>query len=272
MFTDAIETASRYTFPVIISNHFLDGEISSSLGAFVIINEEGWFITAAHIVKQTLLHQQHVREYNEFKEGKRPTENPKWITRHSLWYGADYHRVNLYHIFDQNDLAIGKLNNFDPSFVKEYPKFIDPKLVKPGRSLCKLGYPFYDIKATFKDNVFRYDPKLFPIPRFPYDGMLTRIVSGGFAGEEQREILWLETSSPGLRGQSGGPIFDNKGRIWALQSMTRHIPLGFSPKIKKNGQEIEENQFINLGWGVHVKSILDFLDTHGIKYYTDRYV
>ena len=267
MFVNAIEKAAAFTFPLIISNRLQDGTVTSNLGSFVIINEEGWFITAGHIVQETYIHQQHLNEYNNYKQGGKVTLNPKWILNHSLWFGADHHRVAQFYVFPDNDLAIGKIENYDPLFVSAYPKFIQADQIKSGRSLCKLGFPFYDINATFENNTFRYDSKLFPIPRFPYEGMMTRVISGG--AKENREILWIETSSPGLRGQSGGPIFDMNGNIWALQSMTRHIPLGFSPKIIKDNKEIEENQFINLSWGVHVKSILSFLDEHKVKYYLD---
>lgn len=270
MFVEAIEKAAQFTFPLIISNRHQDGTVSSSLGSFVIINEEGWFITAAHIVQQTHTHQTHLNEYNDYVKGNSMVINPKWILNHSLWFGADHHRVNQFQVMPDNDLAIGKIENYNPEFTKKYPRFIHPDLIKVGKSLCKLGFPFYDIQATFTNNTFQYNPNLFPIPRFPYEGMLTRIISGGKKMPESPEILWLETSSPGLRGQSGGPIFDTNGTIWALQSMTRHVPLGFSPTINKNGVNIEENQFINLGWGVHVKVILELLDKNNVKYYLDE--
>jgi hypothetical protein len=38
-----------------------------------------------------------------------------------------------------------------------------------------------------------------------------------------------------------------------------HLPLGFSPKVKKGREEIEENQFLNAGWGVHVEKIREVL-------------
>jgi len=81
----------------------------------------------------------------------------------------------------------------------------------------------------------------------------------------------LETSTPGLRGQSGGPIFDTKGTIWALQSRTSHFPLGFSPKVKKDGKDIEENQFLNVGWGVHAELIAAFLKDNGVDYRLSDY-
>lgn len=80
---------------------------------------------------------------------------------------------------------------------------------------------------------FIYDQSIFPIPMFPIDGIMTRNIISGKSQDGIFEFKWLETSSPGLRGQSGGPTFDKDGNIWALQSQTRHLPLGFSPKIKK---------------------------------------
>lgn len=295
MFVEAIEKASAFTFPLIISNQYQDGSISSSLASFIILNEEGWLLTAAHTIQDTSLHPAHLKEYHEYIQGEATVLNPKWILNHSLWFGADHHRVHTFHVWPENDLAIGKIEHFNPGLVREYPVFISPDAVKSGRSLCKLGFPFYDIQAVFTENTFRYDPGLFPIPRFPYEGILTRIISGaagvpgagvpgagvpgaGVAGAAHpgsgpvqphplQEALWIETSSPGLRGQSGGPVFDTAGRVWGIQSMTRHLPLGFSPSIKKNGVTVEENQFINLGWCAHVQAILNFLDQHGIKYY-----
>lgn len=267
MFVQAIEKASAFTFPLIISNKYQDGSVSSSLGAFIILNEEGWLLTAAHIVQELSLHQAHLKEYHEYIQGEATVLNPRWILNHSLWFGADHHRVHQFFVLPDNDLAIGKIENFDPGSVREYPRFISPDAVKTGRSLCKLGFPFYDIQATFSENAFRYDPGLFPIPRFPYEGMATRIISGGIRPGTSDEILWLETSSPGLRGQSGGPVFDTAGRVWGIQSMTQHLPLGFSPSIQKNGVTVEENQFINLGWCAHVKAVLSFLDQHGVNYY-----
>ena len=273
MFSDAYKLASKYTFPVLISSKLMDGTLESGVGAFVIINEEGWFMTAAHVLSGMLAHQQHVVQYQEFIKQKTNTSvspNPTWILQHSVWFGADHHKVNSFHILQDNDLAIGKIENYNPDFVKQYPKFINSSRISPGTSLCKLGFPFYDVKVSYNENMrsFIYDQSIFPIPMFPIDGIMTRNIISGKSQDGIFEFKWLETSSPGLRGQSGGPTFDKDGNIWALQSQTRHLPLGFSPKIKKDEIEIEENQFLNVGWGVHVETILKFLDFHKVKYYS----
>lgn len=109
-------------------------------------------------------------------------------------------------------------------------------------------------------------PGTLPIPLFPMEGIYTREVVAGKSKDGKYDIKFIETSSPGLRGQSGGPIFDTEGSIWALQSHTSHLPLGFSPKINKNGKEVEENQFLNVGRGVHIELIVNFLRENVIKH------
>ncbi len=89
---------------------------------------------------------------------------------------------------------------------------------------------------------------------------MTRIRSGGRTPDGAPELSYLETSTPGLRGQSGGPIFDVEGRLCAIQVHTVHYPLGFSPVVEQGGRQLEEHQFLNVGVGVHADTILAFLD------------
>jgi hypothetical protein len=42
--------------------------------------------------------------------------------------------------------------------------------------------------------------------------------------------------------------------------------LGFSPKIKISGKEIDENQSINVGLGVHAGTIIPFLESNDIEF------
>ncbi len=275
MFAEAFKLASNYTLPLLVSSRFYDGTVESGIGSFVIINKEGWIITAAHILQGIQTHQQDSISLNTYKNSKTSNiiqkPNPKWLINHSLWFGADHHVIKQFHILFDNDLAIGKIENFNPSQIKNYPVFKNQHSIEPGTSLCKLGFPFYDVKASFDEtqNSFRFDPSIFPIPFFPIDGIMTRNIISGKSPDGIYEFKWLETSSPGLKGQSGGPTFDKDGKIWAIQSQTRHLPLGFSPKIHNGEKEIEENQFLNVGWGIHVENILKFLDSHNVSYQVD---
>ena len=97
------------------------------------------------------------------------------------------------------------------------------------------------------------------MPRFPIDGIFTRNIIAGKSKDNKFDIKFLETSSPGLKGQSGGATFDINGNLWAIQSRTQHLDLGFSPKVKKGKREVEENQFLNVGWGIHIDTIIKFL-------------
>ena len=45
-----------------------------------------------------------------------------------------------------------------------------------------------------------------------------------------------------------------------------HLSLGFEPKIMKQGKEVTEIQFLNVGLGVHVESVLQFLDSYKVEY------
>ncbi len=287
MFSKAYEIASTYTQPVLVSSRLFNGEIKNNLGSFVIINDEGWVITVAHILDSLITFNQNNKEVQEytakltqiekdsnlnkkekFKKIQKLNSNPAWVVNSSHWWGHDSHRIKNFHILKENDIAIGKIENYNPAFCNNYPIFKNPKDLKYGTSLCKLGYPFYDVKSTFNEqtNSFTFDSSIFPIPRFPIDGIFTRNIVAGKSLNNKFDIKYIETSTPGLRGQSGGPIFDTDGNIWAIQSQTRHLPLGFSPKVKKGNKEIEENQFLNVGWGAHVETILNFLDFHSIKY------
>jgi hypothetical protein len=170
-------------------------------------------------------------------------------------------------------LIIGRLDHFNPNEVSAYPLFKDAAQLKHGTSLCKLGFPFHEIKASFDETSysFKFEPGAVPLPLFPIDGIFTRNLLAGKSKDGKYTIKFLETSSPGLRGQSGGPIFDKNGVIWAIQSRTSHLPLGFSPKIIRNGREFEENQFLNVGIGIHPELITAFLQDNGIKFSKSDY-
>lgn len=270
MFTKAYNIVSKFTFPVIISNRFFDKSVNCSCGAFVIVNNKGWIVTVAHIFQSFFIFNKHKKEmvdYNKYKNNQK--SNPKWITNHSFWWSADGVQLKEVKVLPKGDLAIGKLEPFNPKVISIFPTFKNPiSNFNPGTSLCKLGYPFYKIKAIFneKNNAFEIAPNTLPLPRFPIEGIFTRNISAGKSKDGKHTIKFLETSSPGLRGQSGGPIFDIHGRVWGIQSRTIHFPLGFSPKIKKNNQEIEENQFLNVGWGIHPELLISFFSDNKIEF------
>jgi len=175
-------------------------------------------------------------------------------------------QVDQFRTNAMSDLAVGRLQPFDPSKVKSYPVFKNPaEPMLPGSSLCRLGFPFHQINATFDPQTgqFLLAPGVLPIPYFPNEGIHTRIVLNVSADGKQQTKL-LETSSPGLKGQSGGPIFDRDGRVWAMQSRTQSLPLGFAPEIIDGNRKIVEHQFMHVGWGAHVEEIIKICKDFGV--------
>ena len=287
MFADAYKIASSFTQPVVISTRCFDKTVECGCGAFIVLNDEGWIITVAHFWESYFAFQHHTKEIADYhaqfqviqhdqkidakqkrKRIGRLKTNPKWITNHSFWWGRDGLQLKDIKFLREGDMAIGRLEPFDPKSILNYPILKDPTTnLNIGTSLCKLGFPFHEIKASFDEakNAFELAPGSVPLPFFPIEGIYTRNVIAGRSQDGKYEIKFMETSSPGLRGQSGGPIFDSKGTIWAIQSRTSHFPLGFSPKVKKDGKEVEENQFLNVGWGIHPELIAALLKDNGIN-------
>ena len=68
MFSKAYEIASKFTHPVIVSMRFFDKKVESGLGSFIILNDEGWIVTAAHILDPAFGQQQHVKEIAAFND------------------------------------------------------------------------------------------------------------------------------------------------------------------------------------------------------------
>jgi len=287
MFSRAYDIAFNYTPPVIISSKNVNNIVQCGGGAFVIINNEGWIITVAHLFEtavkfnqdrqlienydqevQMITNNPTISPHNKNKKIAKLKKNPEWLTKYSMWWGKDGRELKDLKVYPEIDLAVGRIQPFDPNEVKIYPKFKNPNHLKPGTSLCKLGYPFHQATATYNDstNTFEFAPGSIPVPIFPIEGILTRFKLEGKTTDGKFEKKFIETSSPGLRGQSGGPIFDINATIWGIQSKTDHLPLGFSPKIKKGGKEVEENQFINVGLGVHPDNIIKVLTECGIKF------
>jgi hypothetical protein len=282
MFADAYEKATSFTHSVVISRCTLHGKCESSIGAFVVVNPDGWIVTAGHIVA-LMQNLGSAKQAGQGLEGKRAaieTDNQlgrkqkRQILRQlerqasntvkdfSFWWGWDGVRIDNIAYIPDGDIAVGQLIGFNRAWVTTYPVFKDPsKGLRRGTSLCRMGYPFHEITPTYANGSFSIPggtPALFPI-----EGIFTRQIRKG-AHAKGFTIGFLETSSPGLMGQSGGPILDVKGTIWAIQSQTIHLALGFNPPVPGGRSGEVEHQFLNAGWGTHPETILGLLQDQNI--------
>jgi hypothetical protein len=271
---------------VIFSRRLYDGRIGSGCGSFLVVNREGWVLTAAHIVsdiatininspeiakfehERDIIINSGLHEKDKRKRLQLLKSNPDWITDQAVSWGGLPWQISNFHGDPIADIAIGKFEGFDPSLIASYPVFKNPaEPMLPGTSLCRLGFPFHQINATFDPvtRKFALAPNVLPIPRFPNDGIHTR-VPVVISPDGQRQVKFVETSSPGLKGQSGGPIFDQSGFVWALQSKTQSMALGFAPEIKEGNRKIVEHQFMHVGWGSHVEEIIKLFQKHGVGF------
>ncbi len=279
MFANACQVALNYTRPVAVSIRQHDGTVRTDIGSFIVLNSDGWAITAGHVFDSLVKFTEDKKKISEIndinasrvqKNGSLSSEiklDKTMITNHSFWWGWDGVAMNDILVNRQADIAIGKLTNFNPRWVNEYPVFADPSSIRIGESVGRIGFPFIDIVPKFhpESNAFEI-PKITEKSAYASSGMISVIGERGRSKDDTCDIVNIETSETGLRGQSGGPIFDVEGRLVGMQVMTVHRALGFHPTAELDGQKYLENQFLNAGVGLHISTIMQLLDSRGIDY------
>jgi hypothetical protein len=299
MFRDAFAIARQFTLPVVLSRRTIAGKCESSIGTCVLVNDEGWIVTAAHILLMFDQLAQDEQNTRSVEAQRAALESDKTIDRHerrrrekalprlrqdatdrlSIYFGGAPLGTTLVdaRVFSVVDLGIGRLTPFSRQFISRYPIFKDAtRNLEPGVSLCKLGFPFHEIEPTWNatTGMFELPPGALPMPLFPMDGIFTRhLVVEMPVGQAPPPfpLQFLETSTPGLRGQSGGPTFDVQGTVWAIQSSTAHLHLGFSPQVPGGRKNDIEHQFLNVGYGIHPATLLGAFNHLGIRHQVSAY-
>ena len=289
MFSKAVPIAAGFTRPVVISSRTMQGACAGTIGAYVVVNPGGWILTAGHLLDIVRKQQDSARRHAGYrgnvvefhrdiaadkryrKKGVRTFHKPaeSSVRNHSVWWGVDGVRLVEARIVPAADLALGRLEPFDPKSVPQYPVWKDPSRgVAPGRSLCKLGFPLHRIVPVYdeKANTFTLPEGSVPLPLFPLEGMFTRVVNTRAPGSGDGEpSAFIETSTPSLLGQMGGPVFDAQAVVWGIQSHTMHHALGFHPPVPGGAAGQVEHQFLNTGLAVHAAVIRRLLDAEGIE-------
>jgi hypothetical protein len=83
-------------------------------------------------------------------------------------------------------------------------------------------------------------------------------------------IFGFELSTPGLKGQSGGPAFDADGRIWGMQAATKHLDLQFdvNKDVFRAGRKVHvtEHAFLHVGQCVHIDILKDFMRKNSVDF------
>ncbi|GAB4051623.1 S1 family peptidase [Spirosoma litoris] len=292
MFVDAIERVDLFTRPLhsIVRLYGHDGIIPGTATLFF-VNQEGYAITCKHVADLVAEADSIFRHYQEFQGARRNVlkeKNAAYLvsqleTKFKLSVDTIIRiRNNFVGCVDQfqqlhierhptQDLALLRFEGYNRLLYRSHATFLgDTSRIKPGRSLCRLGYPFPEFTN------FRYNPSVDDIewntlgrtnsPSFPIDGIVTRLVG------DANSVTGIEMSTPGLRGQSGGPLFDSNGLIYGMQSATSHLHLGFDiedHEVLVNGRKrrVSNYPFLNVGKCVHVDVIKAFLREKGVTFY-----
>lgn len=206
----------------------------------MIINSEGWFVTVHHIFRD-------LRQFYEKLQDDHP-EGLHWAT----FFGPPGVTTERMDHYPEIDLCVGKLASFTPPPAYAFPAFRGQS-PPPGEILCRIGYPLLEpIPVTWSEpEGFQIAKRSLSIPPFVNEAMVSRIL------RTQSGPRWLETSTPGLPGQSGGPIVDVHGLVCGIHSSSAE----FAPKPPRTVP-------ITTGRAVHVAAIRQTLDTLGISYRT----
>ena len=295
MFVKAIENIQQFTRPVhtIIRqyhNHF----IQPGAATLFFVNDEGVAITCKHVL-HVLIHEKQINAHFEnFKkersllgsknDGKYKIKLKALETKYNYAQPESTAQLknNVMSCFDKItfdyfphptlDLAILKFKDFTNKYYSSHATFLkDSSQIKQGKTLCRFGFPFAEFTNytydTDTDEINFTATGNMSSPSFPIDGMVTRQVSA-----DGKKIIGIELSTPGLKGQSGGPLFDAAGLVYGMQSETTHFHLGFNEKkieVITKGKKINvvNDTFFNAGRCVHVDCIKEFLVAHHVKFY-----
>lgn len=298
MFTRAIEQARGFTRPI----HTLERELESEVvypGAATLffVNDEGIAITCRHVANVLMSGGELRNRYSQYKQQKDRLQTGGSYSRRlkelRQQYGFEDNRVceiqgrfmNCvgthksidFTLHPTYDLAIVRFVNPGQFAYTSHAIFIkDSSEIKQGSTLCRLGYPFPEFTNfqynSATDQAEWTDTGLILTPHFPLEGMVTRFLADSNNGGQ---IYGIELSTPGLRGQSGGPLFSTDGKVCGMQFATKHLHLGFDMRnqevVAANGRTIRvTNQpFLHVGYCIHVDIIKAFLRQHSITFYEE---
>jgi len=296
MFVDAIEKIVEYTRPIqMITREYGSDVVLPGAATLFFVNELGHAITCKHVAILIAQADQINKNYLEFKKECDALTGSKSKFRHKLREleqkykykeGITVQIKNNFiscvdkisgfeiHLHPIYDVAVIKFQGFGNLLYKGYATFLkDSSLIKQGKFLCRLGFPFPEFSNykynEEKDDIEWTDEGRKATPRFPIEGMVTRGLVDASGVK-----MGIEISTPGLRGQSGGPLFDQNAVVYGMQSLTNHLHLGFDIKDKEimegsKTKKVSNYPFLHLGNCVHVDVIKSFLKDKDIKFYED---
>lgn len=268
MFVDAIEAVGGYTRPIFtISRRYGSEKVDPGAATMFFVNDEGWAITAKHVAKMVIDAASIEKKYGEFRRerdglahGFNFDEQLKALEERYAYNHETGCQLKVTFVdcvdnitgvqcklHPQADLALLRFDGFKNTLYKGFAVFgADDNDIKQGKYLCRLGFPFPEFKNfaydKLRDDIVWTREGNAMSPRFPMDGMVTRLIGA------KEGVVGVELSTAGLKGQSGGPLFDNRGIVYGMQSSI-------------SAQ--------NLGQCVHMRVIKEFMLKEGVSFHTE---
>ena len=293
MFIKAIEEVSKYTRPIhTIIRTYGGKQVIPGASTIFFVNENGYAVTCKHVVELIASSDQVNKTYENFKaERNAISGNPKYKQllkglelkykyspesiiqiKNNFVDSVDKMSSFTWNMHPTLDLAILKFNDYGQIHYQECARFMkDGSNIMQGKFLCRLGFPFPEFtNFTYnaeKDDMEWTNNGVVVSPRFPLEGMVTR-----FLADAENSLYGIEMSTPGLRGQSGGPLFDSNGVVCGMQFSTKHLHLGFDLldkeiMVNNSMRKVTDYSFIHLGQCIHGDTIKAFLQQHSVKFY-----
>lgn len=294
MFIKAIEEIQKFTRPIhTILRYYGNDFATPGTGTFFFVNDQGIAVTCRHIaeniINTTAINERYslIKKERDSFGTKIDGKYKKQVAALEAKYGLIKQesiiqiRNTVMNSFDSIttidcithpvlDLAILKFNGFSKILYTSHATFVkNSDEIKQGKYLCRYGFPFpefnnfqYDLT---KDDIEYIVTGAVGTPAFPIDGIITRHLGDG------NQIFGIEMSTAGLKGQSGGPLFDTHGLVYGMQYATNHLHLGFDMKNKEITSEgkkikITNQPFLHVGHCIHVDKIKEFLNQHNISF------
>lgn len=290
MFVQAIEMARQFTRPIhTIARNYGSDLIQPGAATLFFVNADGWALTCRHVAEHLVASDKLAQKRGAYTEELAAIPNGRNMRkqRRKLEQKYDYTRQTTFEAYnnfvdcvegelnveirlhDKLDIALLHFHGFTRLLCRSFPTFAaNGADLRPGKFLCRLGYPFPEFTN------FEHDPVTDSIrwtnngrpdtPWFPIEGMMTRRVA------DNGQVIGFETSTPGLRGQSGGPVFDVEGRVWGMQVATMHLDLNFDvdQEVVRNGAKTRahDNAFLHVGRCIHVDILKAFMTQHGVQF------
>ena len=291
MFEKAIEKTLGFTRPLHTISRTYGGLIAPGTSTLFFVNDNGVAVTCKHVVDLIPAADNLNQAFAKFKEERNALAKDNKYKRNLNGLELKYKYNNettvqlknmfincfdkfdqiVYHVHPTLDLAILEFKGFTKTLYTDHAAFIkDSKSIKQGKYLCRLGFPFPEFNNfkhdPVKDDIEWTNEGITASPSFPMDGIITR-----FVGDTTGKISGIEMSTPGLRGQSGGPLFDVNGTVYGMQFATNHLHLGFDMKEKEiisdgKKSKISNYPFLHVGRCIHVDEIKAFLAEHKIDF------